>query len=96
MLATDADHLCCLDGQQNLLWKVAMPYGPLAGAPLATDTGFVPAAAGGVVWRIDASSGEETAQVETGFSLATGPVPLEDGLLVGGHDGTLYIVDSPE
>jgi outer membrane protein assembly factor BamB len=95
MLATDEDRLYCLDNQQSLLWKVDLPYGPPAGKPLVSDGGVLFAAAGGVVWRIDPATGQEIAKVETSYPLATGPVPLGDRLLVGGHDGSLYEIDKP-
>ena len=95
MAATDDDRLCCVDAEQKMLWKIALLYGPLAGAPLAIDKGYVLAATGGVVWRVEASTGEEVAKVETGYPLATGPVLLGSRLLVGGHDGNLYEIEKP-
>ena len=51
MVATDDDRLCCVDAEQKMLWKIALPYGPLAGVPMADGEGYVLAAAGGVVDR---------------------------------------------
>lgn len=96
MLATDEGALWCLDAEQKLLWKAILPYGPLAGAPQADGDGFLLAAAGGVVWRVDGATGEETGtKRDVGYPLATGPVALGDRLLVGGLDGTLYEIEKP-
>ncbi len=95
LLATDDDRLYCLDAEGQIAWDVPLPYGPLAGRPLAAEKGYVLAAASGVIWRLDPATGEELGKVEAGSPLGTGPVPLGDGLLVGGHDGCLYKVQMP-
>ncbi len=100
MLSTD-DELLCVDGSGQLRWRVKLPYGPLAGAPLEVDDHYLLASASGVVWRMDAATGKELARDETGRPLATGPVllentgPLGNQLLLGGHDGTLYRIEQP-
>ena len=96
LVATDEDRLCCLGADQAVLWRIELPYGPLAGAPLAIDGEYLLAAASGVLWRIDAATGESAAKpFETGCPLATGPVLLGDRILVGGYDGTLYEFEKP-
>jgi len=95
LLATDDDRLYCLDAGGEVVWEVPLPYGPLAGRPLGTESGDVLAARSGVLWRLDPATGKELATVEAGNPLGTGPVPLGDGLLVGGHDGCLYKVPMP-
>ncbi|MBN2473032.1 MAG: PQQ-binding-like beta-propeller repeat protein [Pirellulales bacterium] len=94
MLSTD-DQLLCLDAMGHLVWQVELPYGPLAGAPLAAGDHYVMAAAGGVIWRVEAVTGRELSQVDSGRPLATGPVLLGSRLLLGGHDGSLYLVEPP-
>jgi outer membrane protein assembly factor BamB len=95
LLATDDDQLYCLDANQKVVWRLPLSYGPLAGNPLNTDAGYVLAATSGVIWRLESATGKELAKIETGCPLGTGPVPLGDGLLVGGHDGCLYKVQMP-
>jgi len=95
LLATDDDKLYCLDANQEIVWQVPLAYGPLAGTPLETDGHYLLAAASGVIWRADPATGKELAKIDTGYPLATGPVRLGDGVLVGGHDGTLYKVQMP-
>jgi len=53
------------------------------------------AATSGVIWCVDPSTGKELAKVEIGYPLSTGPVQLGRQLLVGGHDGSLYEVETP-
>jgi len=95
LLATEDDRLYCLDAVQEIVWQVALPYGPLAGAPLEIDGHFVLAAQSGVIWRAEPATGNELAKIETGYPLGTGPVRLGDGLLIGGQDGCLYKVPLP-
>jgi outer membrane protein assembly factor BamB len=95
LLATDDDQLYCLGAEGKIVWQIPLPYGPLAGRPLATDAGYLLVAARGVIWRLDPATGRELAKAETGYPLATGAVPLGDGLLVGGHDGCLYKLPKP-
>jgi outer membrane protein assembly factor BamB len=95
MLSTDDDQLLCFDAAGKLLWQAALPYGPLAGPPLAIGKHYLLAAAGGVVWRVAADNGKELGKLETGLPLATGPVLLGEQLLVGGLDGTLYTIKQP-
>lgn len=94
MLATNTQ-LLWLD-QSGKLRRTDLPYGPLAGAPLDTGTDLVLASTGGMVWRVDAESGKETARIDVGQPLGTGPVALgTQQLLLGGHDGNLYRIRQP-
>ena len=95
LLATDDDQLYCLGEGGKIVWQVPLGYGPLAGAPLKTDDGYLLAATGGTIWRVEPTTGRELGKIETGQPLGTGPVVLGDGLLVGGHDGCLYRVKMP-
>ena len=96
LLATDDDRLHCVDAAANLLWQQPLAYGPPAGAPLevAGETCLL-AAAGGVVWRLEAKTGKELGKIETHLALGTGPVLLGDRLLIGSHDGSMCVVDQP-
>jgi len=96
MLATDDDQLLCFDAAGKLLWQAALPYGPLAGPPLAVGKHYLLAAAGGVVWRAAADNGKELGRLEIALPLATGPVLLGEQLLLGGLDGTLYTIQQPQ
>jgi len=97
LLATDAGELWCFgpDGKPAWPQPAALEHGPLAGRPLLSGDGLLLASAGGVVSRIDASTGEETGTLDLGRPLGAGPVLLGERLLLVGHDGTLYVVKSP-
>ncbi|MEE8450643.1 MAG: PQQ-binding-like beta-propeller repeat protein, partial [Thermoguttaceae bacterium] len=95
MLATDDNQLYCFDGAGKLVWQTVMAHGPLAGRPLPIEDGYVAASLSGVVWRIDAKTGEQLGKVETGRPLGCGPVRLGTRLLLGGFDGTLYQIQLP-
>jgi hypothetical protein len=100
LLATGLDNLgrsrlSCRDADGREVWKVDLPYGPLAGTPLEIDGTYLLAATSGVIWRVESATGKELAKIETGCPLGTGPVRLGDQLLVGGRDGSLYKVEQP-
>jgi outer membrane protein assembly factor BamB/tetratricopeptide (TPR) repeat protein len=99
LLATDAGQLLLVDGAQKIIGRLPLPYGPLAGTPLAVDDGYLLASTAGVVWRVrvPATDGEvEVSRIDTGRPLGTGPVLLGKQLLLGGHDGSLIQVPLPE
>ncbi|MBN2024609.1 MAG: PQQ-binding-like beta-propeller repeat protein [Pirellulales bacterium] len=91
-LATEDEQLLCLDGQGKVVWKVALPHGPLAGTPLVVGDEVICTSVTGVLWRAEAATGKEVARRETGIPLAAGPVPLGDRFLLTGADGALYLV----
>jgi len=93
LLASEEGTVLCMDAHQKRVWQAALEYGPPVGAPLAAGDHYLLATARGVVVRLDAASGKETGKFEIGRPLATGPVEAGGGLLVGGHDGTLYRID---
>jgi hypothetical protein len=95
LLTTDSGHLLCFDAAGKQLWQSPLRYGPLAGTPLAAGEDLVLTATGGVVWWVTAQSGKEFGKLDTGLPLATGPVTLNRQLLVGGCDGSLYVIEAP-
>jgi hypothetical protein len=92
VLSTEDDQLLCLDDTGKLLWQAKLPYGPLAGTPRWDDGRLLMASASGVVRRVDVATGQELGKIETGLPLGTGPLLLGEQLVLGGHDGTLYVV----
>jgi outer membrane protein assembly factor BamB len=95
LLATDKDRLYCFGDAQQVVWSAALPYGPLAGTPLAADGFFYLAARGGTVWRIAAESGKEAGRTDAGCPLGTGPVLSGERMFVGSRDGCLLEVKRP-
>ncbi len=94
LLAAEAGPCYCFD-ESGLLWQAALPYGRLVGDPLAVKDHLLMAAASGVVWRVEASSGKELGKVDIGRPLATGPVLWGDRIVIGGPDGSLYQISPP-
>ena len=94
LLATEDQTLYSI-GADGKIGTTPLPYGPLAGAPLALDGHHVLASTRGVIWRVDLATGNELGKVDTGLPLGTGPVLLGERLLVGGHDGSLYQIEKP-
>jgi hypothetical protein len=95
LLLTAGGDLLCMDDSQKVAWEIAWPHGLLAGAPLATDAGYVLATVSGSVFRLAVDSGEELAKLDVGEPLGTGPVAVGDRLWLAGHGGTLLVVASP-
>ncbi len=94
-LAADDSHLYCFGSTDRLIWHIPLPYGTLAGAPLALGNYFVLASTRGVVWRVDRKNGKELGKLDLGQPLATGPITLDGRLFLGGRDGVLYSIKSP-
>lgn len=95
LVATTSDELLCLDERQQLLWRMPLRHGELAGDPLADGDSFILTHTSGAVTRISAETGEEQAAVESSQAWATGAVRMDDGLLLAGHDGSLHVIDVP-
>jgi outer membrane protein assembly factor BamB len=92
-LATDANKLFCFEAGQKLRWETPLPYGPLAGAPLADNGSYILASQRGVVWRVAADSGTESAKTDVGQPLGGPPVRFGTRLLLlSGSDGTLHVI----
>lgn len=99
VLATDEGRVLLLDGQKKVAADLAFEYGPLAGAPLEWDGGYLLASARGILWHVrPAAEGrwEETGRVDAGLPLASGPAVLEKRVVVAAHDGALYALPLPE
>ena len=92
LLATDKGRLVCLDDRQDVLWRIDLRYGPLAGATWDAGKQFILASRSGVVWRVDAATGKESGKVETGCPLGSGVVEAAGRLFVGSADGCVYEV----
>jgi len=94
LLTTDDELLYSIDAEGKVRTG-KLPYGPLAGMPIGVDGHLLFASTRGVIWKINAATGEELGSVDLKLPLQTGPVLLDDGLLVGGRDGSLYRIDKP-
>ncbi len=98
LVADDGEHarLLCLDGSGKLLWQSEFPTGTPAGSPVKVAQQYVLAFADGTLWGIDPATGQVRGKTELGRPLGTGPIRLGSKLLLGGHDGNLYLVDPPQ
>ena len=90
LMATSEGRLFCYDSKGNRRWQIALEHGPLVGTPLLIGDAYLLASERGVVWRIEADTGETLGAVDLGCPLSTGPVSSGDRLILAGHDGTLY------
>lgn len=94
LAATAGGKLLCLDDQAKLAWQVDLSSGPPAGIPIEASGAYLLASSRGQVLKIDAASGKQSAKLELGRPLASGPVSLGGRMFVGGADGTLYEIKS--
>jgi outer membrane protein assembly factor BamB len=94
LLTTDDELLYSIDTEGKVRTG-NLPHGPLAGMPISVGDHLLFASTRGVIWKINAATGEELGSVDLKLSLRTGPVLRGDRLLVGGRDGSLYQVDMP-
>lgn len=91
-----ATQLLCFDGTDKPRWQAPLPYGKLAGLPLAEGSNFILASVSGVVWRIAGDTGEELAKLEISESLQGTPVVFGKVLMLPGAGGALHMVQIPE
>jgi outer membrane protein assembly factor BamB len=89
LLLSGQQKLWCFDGDEKRVWQRDLPYGAPEGPPLVVGDQVLLAFAGGMVCHIDAASGKESSKINTGQSLASGPVMVGRRLFVGTLDGTL-------
>lgn len=96
LVTTDNNEMIRWSGQAEPDWKIPMPYGPLAGEPLTVGQDLICASISGMIWKVDGGTGQETAQLDVGEPLGTGPIQFAGSrLLVCGGDGTVHIVGFP-
>jgi len=95
LIATDTQ-LVCLDAQQKIRWRADLDQGGLAGTPLAADDHFLITTKRGSLLRIDTASGRETARIDLGQALGSGPIMLGRQVLILGHDSCVHRVALPE
>ncbi len=96
LVATDQDELWALQDQSEPRWKIALPSGPLIGAPLPLGPDLVLASVDGTVWQLNGQTGESLARVEIDEPIGTGPVQFAGNrFLVCGDDGTIHVIQLP-
>lgn len=87
------DELWCFAGADEVRWKIKLPHGVLAGAPLAHDGDFILVAGSGKVWRVAGGDGAALGSpAEIGEPLGAGAIHYSDKLLLTGADGTLHVI----
>jgi|GEM_PF-888213 len=93
--AADDNSLLCLGAERQLLWKHELEHGGLSRAPLVKDGDLIVVHQNGIVARLHADTGEETASIDVGEPLGNAASIVGQRLLVGGADGTLHLVNLP-
>ena len=73
-------------------WSVDLPFGPLAGRPLAQDGQWLCASTDGHLFAVDPESRriDESVAFDLEEPLALGPIEFGGRLLLSGRDGTVY------
>jgi outer membrane protein assembly factor BamB len=94
LVATEKNDLIAVD-EQKQVWKSALSYGLLSGAPTLLNGEIYLSARSGTVSRISAAEGKELGKMDAGCPLGTGPLVIGSTVLVGGHEGSLLILKRP-
>jgi outer membrane protein assembly factor BamB len=94
LVATENNRLFAVNEQQTV-WQAALNYGPLTGLPYVTGDEIYLSSRGGMVVRISAADGKELGKTDVGCPLGTGPLVTGSGVIVGGHEGSLLMVQKP-
>ncbi|HND52453.1 MAG TPA: PQQ-binding-like beta-propeller repeat protein, partial [Pirellulaceae bacterium] len=92
LLVSDTEGLVCLGSGQELRWKSALDTGPLAGPPRLDGESLLVASLRGDVLRIGLADGKKQAETRLPGALLGSPTVYGGRLLVGGADGTLYVL----
>jgi hypothetical protein len=96
-VATDADGLLCLEGGEKLRWQRPLTHGPLSGPPAAGPQGeLLLLHQSGVLSRISAATGEETAASNLGEPLGRVAGLLGEQVFVSTSDGGVLVVPLPK
>jgi outer membrane protein assembly factor BamB/TolA-binding protein len=95
--ATEADGLLCLEGGSKLRWQRPLTHGPLSGPPVAGPQGeLLLLHLGGMLSRVSAETGEETAAVDLGEPLGGVACVVGEQVFVGTSDGGVIVVPLPQ
>ncbi len=92
LLRNRADQILAFDGQLNLAWKVDLPAGRLAGAPLIHDSIILLTLQSGKVLTVNPDDGSAEEAVDLGQPVVDGPVIAGPNLYFPGMDGTVHVV----
>jgi hypothetical protein len=95
LLATADEQLVLLSSTGEEIWRVPLEHGDLTGSPLHAQDVLVIAYRNGVIERRANGDGKSLATVDVEHSLADGPVPFLQRIVVTANDGTLLVVDQP-
>lgn len=94
-LFATSSSLSAINGQGQLAWQVPLTVAKLVGAPLVDNGATVVASQSGVIVKIDLSNGSELGRVHAGEPIASGPVMLNNRVVVAARDSSLLVVESP-
>jgi outer membrane protein assembly factor BamB len=87
--------LLCIE-QDRQAWQIDLARGPLSGRPQLIEADLLLLHASGVIARLNAADGKETAVADAGEPLGEVVTPFNRSLLVGGRDGVLHVVTPPQ
>lgn len=79
----------------QIAWQVDLAGESPVGAPLAEGSGFLVSLGSGKLSRRNATDGAETASIDLGEAVASGPTAYGSRLLVSAIDGTVLVVNQP-
>ena len=95
--ATEADGLLCLEAGQKLRWQRPLTHGPLSGPPTPGPQGeLLLLHHSGVLSRISAETGEETAASDLGEPLGRVACLFGEQVFVSTTDGSVIVVPLPK
>ena len=83
------------DAGGELQWRLDNAPAPLSGPPLAIGDQLVLTSTAGEIATVDAK-GQILSRQSFGEPFGSGPIAYKGRLLVGGWDGTLFVVNIPQ
>jgi hypothetical protein len=96
LAATAGDELLAIDENAKVIWRYAMRFGPLAGAPAIDRDAVLFASQSGHMETISLRDGRQVASANVGQPLGSGLVPFSNHWLTASADGIVLLVQTPD
>ena len=102
LISTNDNQLHAINSNGRIVWTSPLPFGALAGDPLATARELILTSVNGQVWRIHREDGKprpwaaSRTHLDVGEPLGARAVIFSKKLLLLGRDSTLFVTELPQ
>jgi hypothetical protein len=96
LVATARDELLAIDENAKIVWRHAMPFGPLAGPPAIDDEAILIASLDGHIEKLSLRDGASLATTDVGQPLGTGVASFGKNWLAASANGVVLLIRTPD